>query len=262
MTWGQIDDGLHGHPKADKAGVEAMGLWALALSYCCDQLTDGFVTPERVTRIAGSKPVGVKLAAKLVKAKLWHGAADSCDNPACQPASKGEEGYRFHKWSAYQRLRADVEADRARKVDAGRKGGLRKAANLAAPLAGASAMLPEARYPYPSPILGDPEGGSGSPPAPADDLLRFLADAAADGHPWCTKIQAELLSQGGRLTPPQKVALKKIRVELGALTASAPMPADAPAPPRRNVAPPAPAPVAGPVPILFHAPISSSEGAE
>jgi hypothetical protein len=238
--WFKVDDGLAFHRKVLKAGNEAIGAWARAGAWSSapSNLTEGYIPPEVASQIAPARVWAKLRAAGLTEAP-----------------SEGREGEQIHDFTVYNPTAAKVRAERDGWSDRQRKA--RESRRDKRVSHGHVSGVP-----FPIPVHGDPEGGSGSPPAPADDLLRFLADAAADGHPWCTKIQAELLSQGGRLTPPQKVALKKIRVELGALTASAPMPADAPAPPRRNVAPPAPAPVAGPVPILFHAPISSSEGAE
>ncbi len=97
MSWGKVDDKLHTHPKVDDAGIEAMGLWVLAMSYCADQLTDGFVSAERVRKLAGSR--GASLSAKLVASGLWH-------------AVPYEDGYQFHDWSKYQPTKAKVLGER------------------------------------------------------------------------------------------------------------------------------------------------------
>lgn len=99
MPWFKVDDKLHDHRKTRKAGVAAMGLWALAGSWCSDNLTDGFVPRDILVRW---EPRGAgKLAAKLVEADLWH--ADTVD---------GEDGWRFRNWSEFQPTRAEVEAQR------------------------------------------------------------------------------------------------------------------------------------------------------
>lgn len=162
MTWGKIDDKLHSHPKADDAGLAALGLWALALSYCCDHLTDGHVSRDRLAKLAGKAP-WLKLAGDLCSAKLWHAADERCKNKSCDDLRRPGDGFRFHDWADHQPLRADVEAERARKQEAGRRGGFRKAANsavaagknLAAPLAPASPVLPEAAV-LPIPSRPDP----------------------------------------------------------------------------------------------------------
>jgi general stress protein YciG len=108
MTWAKVDDTLHSHRKIRAAGLEAMGLWLVAMSYCAAHLTDGVLTTEEVTHLSGSKLKGTKLAARLVEARLWD----------IQP-----EGWMFHDWAHYQPTREQVLADRARKVEAGKRGG-------------------------------------------------------------------------------------------------------------------------------------------
>jgi len=110
MTWGKIDDKLHSHTKPESAGLEAMGLWTLALSYCNDQLTDGFVSRERVSRLAPRR--GQALAAKLCAARLWHPAGEACSSPDCGAPRHDVDGWRFHEWSKYQPTRQQVENER------------------------------------------------------------------------------------------------------------------------------------------------------
>lgn len=84
MSWFPVDDAFHSHPKARKAGMEAIGLWTLAGSHCMAYLTDGFVADWWVKE----KPKGAALAKRLVAANLWH-RGESED---------GEQGYWFHDW--------------------------------------------------------------------------------------------------------------------------------------------------------------------
>ena len=69
MSWAKLDDRLHSHTKARKAGLEAMGLWVLCLSHCAAQLTDGFVDMVDIETIGGAN--GLALAERLVVAGLW-----------------------------------------------------------------------------------------------------------------------------------------------------------------------------------------------
>lgn len=94
MTWGKIDDNLALHPKVMRAGNEAMGLWVRALSYACQQLTDGFISNEIVTVFGGDAG-----ALKLVDVGLWYVV---------------EGGYEFNDWCEYQPTREQVIADRAK----------------------------------------------------------------------------------------------------------------------------------------------------
>lgn len=86
MTWFKVDDGLHAHKKAARAGVAAMGLWVLAGSWCADQLTDGFLPDYIAARI---DPQYEEHAARLVAAGLFDPAEDA----------DGDKGWQFHDWA-------------------------------------------------------------------------------------------------------------------------------------------------------------------
>lgn len=92
MTWGKIDDGLALHPKVMQAGNEAMGLWVRALSYSCQQLTDGFIPDEIVSVLSGKK-----IAKKLVDSGLW---------------TEKNGGFQFKDWCDYQPTREQVMNER------------------------------------------------------------------------------------------------------------------------------------------------------
>lgn len=94
MAWFNADDKMHSHPKVRQAGLEAIGLWTVAGTYCTDYLTDGHVPAWFVD----SWPKGKNLAAKLVTARLWEAT---------------EGGWTFLSWSEYQRTRQQVEKDKA-----------------------------------------------------------------------------------------------------------------------------------------------------
>jgi hypothetical protein len=111
MTWFKVDDTLHSHKKAKRAGPEAMGLWVLAGSWCADQLTDGWVPDYMIT---GWAPNGDELAGRLVRAGLW--IPDEHD---------GEAGWWFHEWDERQPTREEVL--QRRKADAERRARWRQA---------------------------------------------------------------------------------------------------------------------------------------
>lgn len=98
MPWFKVDDGLHAHIKAVRAGVSAMGLWVLAGSWSADQLTDGWVPDYIVARL---DPDYREHAATLVRAGLWD-----------EDEHDGDKGWRFHEWSDHQPSREQVLADR------------------------------------------------------------------------------------------------------------------------------------------------------
>lgn len=226
MAWAKIDDKLHGHPKSEQAGLEAIGLWTLALSYCAAYLTDGLVTRDRVLRLAGER--GLALADRLVAAGLWEAIP--------------EGGWQFHDWANYQPTKASVEADRAKKAQAGRAGGLARgfkwtpsegedqpeeahAQAGAVTDDGAGAQADDeadaklrTRDPVPSrPVPVHDRGGSareGLQSADGPDLIAFAAELAAEerassGKGIGTSV-AERVAKGGVPTPGQRSALRKI----------------------------------------------------
>lgn len=103
IPWFKVDDKLHSHPKARRAGLAAMGLWSLAGSHCMDYLTDGVVEAWFVE----AWPDGVTLAARLVRVGLWD------EHP---------DGYVFHDWGEFQPTADSVRETRSARSEAGRKG--------------------------------------------------------------------------------------------------------------------------------------------
>lgn len=101
MTWFRVDDHLHAHRKAMRAGHEAMGLWILAGSWSAAEESDGWVPAYVVTRLVGADK-DETLATLLVLAGLWE--TDVVD---------AEDGYRFHQWEEHQPTKAQLEAKRA-----------------------------------------------------------------------------------------------------------------------------------------------------
>lgn len=104
MAWFKVDDKVHSHKKAARAGVAAMGLWTVAGSWCADHLTDGFVPDYIAERLAPGQ--ADDLAVLLVHAGLWE--SDVHD---------GDDGWRFRDWCDYQPTRDDVEQKRERERD-------------------------------------------------------------------------------------------------------------------------------------------------
>jgi len=154
VTWAKLDDRLHDDDRTLAAGVDAMGLWAIALSYMGDRLTDGEISVERVRRIAGRR--GDALSTRLVDAGWWE---------------RTPTGFRLMSWQKYLISRSEVEANREHKSELGRRGGMAKAAKekesgLAPRQAPASA---EFLLPIPSRSRPDPvpeEQQKEDPPTP------------------------------------------------------------------------------------------------
>ena len=101
MTWFKVDDHLHSHRKAMRAGHEAMGLWVLAGSWSAAEESDGWVPSYVLPRLVGSDRAET-LATVLVLAGLWS-----------EGEQDGEHGYLFRAWDEYQPTREQLEAKRA-----------------------------------------------------------------------------------------------------------------------------------------------------
>lgn len=96
MAWFKVDDKLHAHKKARKAGKAAMGVWVLAGSWSADNLTDGFL-PASVLSTWGTRSD----AKRLVDVGLW---------APCE--IDGEAGWMFNDWPIYNPSREQVERKR------------------------------------------------------------------------------------------------------------------------------------------------------
>ena len=121
MPWVRLDDKFHANPKVMTAGNAAVGLYARALSYCGDLLTDGFV-PKAWATANGTRA----LESKLEACGLW---------------IRVEGGYQIPDYLAIGNpSRAEVEAKR--EADRIRKESRRK------PLG----VPPDSSPPSPSPV--------------------------------------------------------------------------------------------------------------
>jgi hypothetical protein len=98
MPWGKVDDRLHRHRKVRKSGVEAMGVWVLAHSFCSDQGTSGRIARDEVIGCVqwadgAIAPSGdhVRTADRAIERLLTSGLWEEL--------APGE--YVFHDWEIY-----------------------------------------------------------------------------------------------------------------------------------------------------------------
>lgn len=190
MPWGRVDDQFYDHPKVeplrqDLEGLAALGLWALALSYCNKYLTDGSLTRSRPGRLAEGIEADVvaRMTERLVAAGLWE---------------RTPEGFNVHDFLEFNDSRADVlarreaNAERMRNARAGARSTARsdarstarsdaRTAHVQPHLAGAGARP----HPVPSrpvPSVGTP-AGAGDAGARAREVGTTNGTA---GDPWAT----------------------------------------------------------------------------
>jgi hypothetical protein len=93
VAWGKIDDKLHSAIKWRMTPKPARALWATALSWSMDQLTDGLVPDGMLGALDGTADE----ADALVGTGLWE---------------RVDGGYLFHDWLDYQPSREQVLAER------------------------------------------------------------------------------------------------------------------------------------------------------
>ena len=116
MPWVKVDAGLHQHPKVMAAGLDGVGLYVLALTYCGDYLTDGFV-PKAWVRMHAS----ARVAQKVTDAGLWRPVAAGEQLNGSGLVARGD-GFYVPDFTEWNHSKAEVEAFRAKKAAAGRKG--------------------------------------------------------------------------------------------------------------------------------------------
>lgn len=196
----RVDDALDGHPKTQRAGDEALGMWVRAGSWCMRYLTDGFVPDWWVKQ----QPKGAAKARKLVEVGLWHSGA----------VREGEKGYQFHEFTGpgRQDSREKIEAEREkwrRKKETQRADSPKESKGVS-PGDTSGESLGESRFP----TQPNPEENSGQLPESATDSKREPGVAATIG--------AQLLAEAG-IDPklPDAPRLRSVANEL-VKTGSAP----------------------------------------
>jgi hypothetical protein len=112
MPWTMLDDGFPDHPKLVSLTMEQGYLWVLGINYCNRYLTDGHIPTGALAALHPHTPLTKKkrMAAVLVTAGLWD------ETPT---------GWAIHDFHDYQLSAEDVKDRRAKRAEAGRKGGRR-----------------------------------------------------------------------------------------------------------------------------------------
>lgn len=110
MTWAKLDDGFWMHPAVMGIGNLGAGMFARYLSYCGQYLTDGVVPAHVVMTIAA--PDGDAAEDALDRMERYR-LIDRLDSG----------GLMIINYLAYNRSRAQIEADREQRRSNGQKGG-------------------------------------------------------------------------------------------------------------------------------------------
>jgi hypothetical protein len=158
MTWFKIDDSFYDHPKVFDAPDCAVALWTRAGAWCARNLTDGFVPSGMPARLCDDHDTAVK---ELVRRGLWLRASG---------------GYRFHDWADFQPSKESVQELRAKRSEAGKRGGQAKAAKQNAGKGLASASPVAKQNAAPTRPVPKGRGGTG-------DLLGDRSETHATSEP-------------------------------------------------------------------------------
>lgn len=144
MTWFKVDDSFYDHPKVFDAPDCAVALWIRAGTWAARSGTDGFVPAGLAGRMCDDP---ARAAKELVDRGLWEEVAG---------------GYRFHDWSDYQPSAASVKELRAKRAEAGKRGGQARAANQTSSKVQASASPVASGLLKQSSTPARPEGSGGT----------------------------------------------------------------------------------------------------
>lgn len=125
MAWVRIDDSFPDHPKVAEVGPLGMAMQIQALCYANRYLTDGKV-PSRI--VAGFMPT-VQFDPETGERVTWQDIAQRLVDAGIWVEVEG--GYLIHDYLEYQRSKADIEAIRTKRAEAGRKGGQAKRKQVA-----------------------------------------------------------------------------------------------------------------------------------
>lgn len=127
MPFAALDDGFHSSKKVVKAGLDGAGLYARALSYCADELTDGFVLLEWAAEV-GKPSVRKKVTAADLWVEVAGGETFVCHLRDGSPHSvtMPSRGYFLRGYVSFNPSRLEVVDNRAelsrKRSEAGKKG--------------------------------------------------------------------------------------------------------------------------------------------
>lgn len=142
MSWVRIDDQFFRHPKATAAGRDGRSLFIAGLCYCASQLTDGHITKAALMLVAADAGVKHTVAKTLVECGLW--------------VEDGRHGFFVHDFLEYNPSADEVRVARAKRAEAGSKGGKQRASN-------AQAKAQANAWVDPSSLLHDARQANGNP---------------------------------------------------------------------------------------------------
>ncbi len=162
MPWVKLDDRFPSHRKIDLLSDRAFRLYVSALCWCSENLTEGFIPDENVTRIARVR--STKATAKELEGRgLWE---------------RVDGGWQIHDYLDYNPTRAAVQAERGR--NAARQQEYRDKKKAAEAKKAAAAKI-ERNGVMPPVTKIERNGGSNAAPAPARPDHAVLPNGSTAG---------------------------------------------------------------------------------
>lgn len=124
MAWGKWTDDYPYNPKALRVGLECIGFDVAGVCWCNKQSLDGFIPEADISLVYPPARNARKLAAELVAVDRWHRTDALCS--ACikvyGPRNLGP-GWVIHDFFDFNFSAAEIAERRAKRAEAGRKGG-------------------------------------------------------------------------------------------------------------------------------------------
>jgi len=115
MAWVRIDDSYGRNPKILSAGPLCRDLYILALCWCNNQLSDGYIPSSIICTLSPGLRAAGRVAARLVELGLWE---------------QVDGGYQVHDYAEYQPTRAQVMAQREAGAARQRRSQLRRQSHV------------------------------------------------------------------------------------------------------------------------------------
>lgn len=174
--WTRLDDGFYDNPKVLSCSLGAVGLHALALSYCGRHCTGGEIPRNAPFIRARSRP----LVKELVRARIWE---------------QTESGWRVHDWSDYNPTAEEARDYQRRMHEVRRQGGKARAA---------SASRTAGRF---APAITSNTAGEVAPAATSPVPVLDPSTTKKEGSS-TTGAHAPLNGNGNSLTPEQRALIQ------------------------------------------------------
>jgi hypothetical protein len=123
MTWAKLDDRLWADPRTDAAGLEAMGLWAVALSWMGAYNTNGVIPRACVAKLAGRKAHWLAdrqvAGGRMERAEVVAAAPGLGNDPDLQVGAEAVIAHALLRHLDRQRRIEGGHLDRQRRIEGG-----------------------------------------------------------------------------------------------------------------------------------------------